>query len=362
MNIYLAAINLGSIGHTLLNILYLILILGLLIFIHELGHFLFAKLFKVHIYEFALGMGPTLISKKGKDGVIYAIRAFPIGGFVTMAGEVSEDDKKLKKNAFMCNKPWWQKSIILLAGVTFNFILALLLLFFSSLIWGNRENIPVISEVYNGYPAIEAGIEVGDTILEINNHKINDWDKASVVLALKDKDGVYEFKVKKTNGIIKTYNLKPVDEKTKEGTRKVFGISATTVEKKGFINSIKYMFTKTGKIIESMAFVVGNLITGKLSLSALSGPVGMYSVVDQTVGYGSETVIYLIALLSINLGFINAIPFPAFDGGRVLFIIIGAIKGSPVNSKIENAFHTIGFILLMLLMLYITFQDILRLT
>lgn len=360
---YLAAISLGGIGHTALTILYLILILGLLIFIHELGHFLFAKLFKVHIYEFALGMGPTIISRKGKDGVIYALRAFPIGGFVTMAGEVSEDDKSLKKDKFMCNKPWWQKSIILLAGVTFNFILALFLLFASSLIWGNKENIPVISKVYDDYPAIEAGIEVGDTILEINGYEITDWDKASVVLALKDKDGIYEFKVKKNDNSIKNYNIKPITEKTeKEEERKVFGISATTVESSGFVSSIKYMFTKTGKIIESMVFVVGNLITGKLSLSALSGPVGMYTVVDQTVSYGAETVIYLIAVLSINLGFINAIPFPAFDGGRVLFIVIGAIKGSPVNPKIENAIHSVGFILLMLLMLYITFQDILRLT
>ncbi len=353
--------SLAGIASSILNIIYLVLILGLLIFIHELGHFLFAKKCHVHIYEFALGMGPRILKKTGKDNIIYSLRAFPIGGFVTMAGEVSEDDKKIKKESFMCNRPWYQRVLILLAGVTFNFILALVLLFASALIWGTSTVTPKVSEVVEGYPIADAGIEVGDTILEINGYKIKDWERASVVLALKDKDNIYKFKVQKTDGSVKTYNIEPKIEKEDGKERKVFGVMATAETEKGFINALKYCFTKFADIISSMAFVIVELFAGNLSLSALSGPVGIYSVVGETVSYGLQSVIYIIALLSINLGFINAIPFPAFDGGRVLFLIIEKIKGSPVNSKVENAFHTVGFILLMILMLYITFQDILRL-
>jgi regulator of sigma E protease len=346
----------------MLVLLYLILILGLLIFIHELGHFVFAKIFKVHIYEFALGMGPRVLKKTGKDGIIYSLRALPIGGFVSMAGEVNEDDKKLKKNKFMCNKPWYQRLIILVAGVTFNFIFAILVLFVSGLIWGSYTDRPIIAEVLDNYPMKEAGISANDQILAINGYEIKDWDKANIVVSLKDKDNVYEFKVLKADGSKKTYKISPVYEKDKKGEeRKVFGFYAASEEETGVFNALKYTFRKFGSIVSSMGFVIAKLFAGELSLKALAGPVGMYSVVDDTVKYGIESIVYLVALLSINLGFINILPFPAFDGGRVLFMIIEKIKGSKLNPKVENIFHTVGFILLMLLMLYITFQDILKL-
>jgi len=345
----------------MLVLLYLILILGLLIFIHELGHFIFAKKFHVHIYEFALGMGPRILKKTGKDGIIYSLRAFPIGGFVSMAGEVNEDDKKVKKDRFMCNRPWIQRVIILIAGVTFNFLLALLILFASGLIWGSYTDKPIIAETLASYPMAKAGMTANDQILEINGYKITDWDKANVILNLKDKANIYKFKVLKKDGTIKYYNIKPVDEKNKKGEKtKVFGFYMANEKTKGFGNAIKYAFRKFGSIVSSMALVIAKLFTGELSLKALAGPVGMYSVVGDSVKYGLESITYLIALLSINLGFINILPFPAFDGGRVLFLIIEKIKGSKVNPKLENIFHTVGFALLMLLMLYITFQDILK--
>ncbi len=346
----------------MLVLVYLILILGLLIFIHELGHFLFAKKFNVHIYEFALGMGPRILKKTGKDGIVYSLRAFPIGGFVSMAGEVNEDDKKVKKDRFMCNRPWIERVIILIAGVTSNFLLALLLLFLSGLIWGSYTDKPIIEETLKNYPMAKAGITANDEILAINGYKITDWDKANVILNLKDKDNTYEFKVLKSNGEVKNYAIKPVYETNKKGEKtKVFGFYTANEKETGFGAAVKYTFRKFGSIISSMALVIAKLFTGELSLKALAGPVGMYSVVGDSVKYGFESIVYLIALLSINLGFINILPFPAFDGGRVLFLIIEKIKGSKVNPKLENIFHTVGFALLMLLMLYITFQDILKL-
>ena len=145
-----------------------------------------------------------------------------------------------------------------------------------------------------------------------------------------------------------------------DGTeRLVYGIGASSKVERGFLSSIKYAFTKLGSIVSSMFLIIGSLFTGKLSLNALSGPVGMYSVVKTAGSF--EQLVYLMAYLSVNLAVVNAIPFPAFDGGRILFIVIEAIKGSKVKPEVENMFHTIGFILLMLLMVYITIQDIIRL-
>lgn len=347
----------------ILTLLLFVLILGIIILVHEFGHFIWAKTFGVHIYEFSIGMGPVVLSKKGKDGINYNLRAFPIGGFVQMAGEVYEDDKEIPKEKFMCNKPWHQRLIILIAGVVNNFILAIVLLFFYGLIWGVTSLKPIVKDVMADYPIAEAGIVSGDEIVSINGYKINTWDKAQIVLALKNKNEYYTFEIKHESGLTDTYKITPKtvkDEKTGEES-KVFGVTIDTEADQGFIESIKFAFKKFGSIVETMILTVASLFTGKLSVNSLSGPVGIYQVVDQGVTYGLSYIIYILAFLSINVGFINILPFPAFDGGRVLFMIIEKIKGSPVDSKIENIFHTIGFILLMVLMIYITFQDIFRL-
>ena len=349
----------------IISVLLLILILGVIILIHELGHFFWAKKFGVHIYEFSIGMGPVIYSKKGKDKIIYNLRAIPIGGFVSMAGEVYEDDdtKKIPKDKFMCNKPWYQRVIILIAGVVNNLISAVLLLFFGALIWGGTTLDPVIDEALVGYPAHEAGIENGDRILKINGYKISNWDVAQIVLHMNNENDYTEFLVEKENGEEKLIKVTPIVEKNEETGEetKVFGIQMATEKIKGFLPSLKYGFTKFTSIVQSMWLTITSLITGKISLDALSGPVGIYEVVDDSISVGISQIIYLLAFLSINVGFINILPFPAFDGGRVLFIIIEKIKGSPVNQKFENLCHTIGFILLMALILFITVKDIIKL-
>ena len=169
----------------IISILILIFILGIIILVHEFAHFIWAKKFKVHIYEFSIGMGPIIHTHKGKDKIDYNIRAFPIGGFVSMAGEVYEDaDEKIKKEDYMCNKPWWQRLIILVAGVVNNFILAIVLLFISSLIWGGTTLKPVVKNAVENYPMDEAGIKSGDTIISINDHKVSTWDVAQIILVM----------------------------------------------------------------------------------------------------------------------------------------------------------------------------------
>lgn len=370
------------------NIVVLLLILTLLIFVHELGHFIMAKKFGVHVYEFALGMGPKVLGFRRKnDPTLYSLRAFPIGGYCQMAGEEGEDDSSLEKNKFMCNKGKIQRTLILVAGVTMNFITAIFLLFIIAFAWGSTEQSSIIGVVAEDSPAAEKGIVPGDKIIECNGKKVSTWDDLSVISVLKNSNSYNEYVIKHKDGSIENYKITPakyvtIDDESikitedhtledilKEHNKKeedvtistLVGVGAPTEKKYGFVNSLKYAFIKFGSIISMMLAIIGSLITGKLGLSALSGPVGMYTVVGTAAKYGLANIIYLAAYLSINLGVMNILPFPAFDGGRVVFVIIEAITKKKVNSNIEGMFHTIGFILLIILMLYITFQDILRL-
>ena len=346
----------------ILSLLIFILILGIIILVHEFGHFITAKKSGVHIYEFSIGMGPIIYTKKGKDKIDYNIRAFPIGGFVSMAGEVYEDDKKIKKKAFLCNRPWYQRLIILVAGVFNNFLLAFVLLFVLALFWGASDSTPKIEGVVFNSAAYRAGIKEGDTLLAINGHRFNSWDVGQIYLYYENKSNVYTFEVEHENGTQSLIELSPTIEKTEKGEeRKVFGIQMGVKEERGIIASIKYAFTKFFNIMKTMALTIGGLITGKISVRNLSGPVGIYQVVDQSVKLGLQQLIYLTAYLSINVGFINILPFPAFDGGHVFFMILEKIMGKKINSKIENTVTIIGFGLLMLLMAVVTIHDIIRL-
>lgn len=344
----------------MVTLILFIILLGSIVFIHEGGHFLFAKLTGIYVYEFALGMGPKLFGfKKGETE--YTLRAIPIGGFCQLAGEDEEEDPDVPKDRTLQGKKPWQKFLVMFFGAGFNFISAILVLFFSALIFGATSTEPILSNVTEDSPAYEAGIRKDDEILEINSHDIWTIDDISLYLAMADTSKENTFKVKKTDGTIETYEIKPEKTKVDGEERYIYGIEMKGEELKGFGNAIKYTVVKTGSLFKQMAITLANLFTGGISLNQLSGPVGIYEVVGAQASGGIASLLYLFSFLSINVGFINLLPLPAFDGGHILFIIIEKIKGSPVKPEIEAKFHAAGLFLLMLLMIYITFFDILRL-
>lgn len=345
----------------LFNILLFIIILTIIISIHEFGHFIWAKITGVYVYEFAIGMGPKIISKQYGE-TVYSIRAIPFGGFCSLAGEdLDEDDsKKVPKKRRLQNKSCWERFLIMVFGPLNNFILAVVLLLLIALIWGGTTMNPIISKVEKDSAIEKVGIEAGDKIVKINGKKVSTSDDVSLYIALADPTKKNTFTVERDG---KTIDFKVKPKKVEEGKEVSYkyGMMLKQKKTKGFGNAIVYTYKKTGSIFKQMFITVKSLFTGGVKVSQLSGPVGIYSVVGEQAKTGLANIIYLIAFLSINVGFLNLLPIPAFDGGHILFIIIEMIKGSPVKPELENKIHTIFLMLLLLLMLIVTFNDILRL-
>lgn len=347
----------------IINILIFIVMLGFIVFVHEFGHFTWAKICGVYVYEFAIGMGPKIWSHKGKE-TEYSLRAIPLGGFCAMAGEDVDDDdvKKIPKNKRLQAKNPFQRFLIMFFGAGNNFISAFLLLFLIALIWGGSTMNPTITAVQEGTPAYEAGLAKGDKILKIDDHKIISSDDVTLYLALADHSKKATFTVENSNGDKEVIKVKPEKTKIDGQETYIFGISMIQKKTHGFVASLKYMVDKGAGLFRQMWITVKYLFTGKVSINQLSGPVGIYSIVGSQREAGIAALLFLTAYLSINVGFINLLPLPAFDGGHILFILIEILRfGKPVDPKIENYIHTAGMILLLLLMLYVTVHDIIKL-
>ena len=354
----------------ILSIIYFILILGLIVLVHEFGHFIFSKIFHVHVYEFAIGMGPKIWSseklreKRKKAGkkvseTIYSIRAIPIGGYNQLAGEGLEEDKNVKKENLLTGRPAWQRFLIMFFGAGNNFILAFIVLLLSAFIYGSPDistNIPV---VIDGSPVALAGIKSGDKIVAINNNKTKTLDDVQLYLAIAGNDET-KFTISR-DGKNYSYNVTPLTGEEQKEKGYSFGIQYNNRLEKGFTKSISFAFKKFYAITRQIFVTIKQLFVGGVSVKQLSGPVGIYTAVDKTRTAGFYSILNLIALLSINVGIMNLLPFPAFDGGRILFLIIEKIKGKPIKPETENLIHNIGFYILLALLIYVTINDILRL-
>lgn len=344
-----------------MTIIYFILILGIVVLIHEFGHFIFAKKAGIYVYEFSIGMGPQLFKFHRKnDETEYSIRLLPIGGYVQMAGEdMEEEESDIPKEKQMTNKKWYQRFLTIIAGILFNFLLAIVIFFIVGLVNGVPTDTTTVAEVTKDSAALEAGLQSGDVIKEINGKTILSSDHLMLLVQVNGKETMDV--VVDRDGKEVALEITPKKVEVDDQVTYQYGFSLNNTVVHNFFTAVKYGFTKMFSLLHQMILIIGYLIIGKLSLSSLAGPVGIYTVVEQSAEAGLMSLVYLVGFLSLNVGFINLLPIPAFDGGRILFLIIEKIKGSRVNPKVENTIHAIGFIFLMILMVLITYNDIMRL-
>ena len=341
----------------MLTILLTILIFGVLILIHELGHYLFARLFDVEIHEFAVGMGPKLLSRVSKKtGIRYSFRLIPFGGYVSMEGEDGESENS---RAF-CNKATWKRMIITVAGAMMNLLLGVILttIYVSTF---DSYGTTVIAEVDKS--VLSEYAQVGDQIIEIEGSNVytatdliyeiyrQGIEPVDVTILRDGKEIVIkdvQFPIVNDNGIASgTYDFKIY------GTKK----SAGEVCKQSFAQ----VRLSCKMVYESL----WDLITGRYGAEAVSGPIGTGQVIGDAVEAdretGSHSLLYLCAIITINLGLFNLLPIPALDGGRLFFQFIELIRRKPINRKYEGYVHAAGMVLLLLLMVVITFKDIIKL-
>ncbi len=343
-----------------MTLIYFIIILGVIILIHEFGHFIFAKRAGIYVYEFSIGMGPRIFKWTRKnDETEYSVRLIPIGGFVQMAGEEIDDDESVPRDKKFSVKTFGQKFMTVIAGIMNNFILAIVLFFIVALFNGAPQNKAIVGKISKGYPAYTSGLQENDQIVKLNGKNASSYDLLALELQVNSGKEI-SLEVLR-NGEVKTINLKPKKVKIDGQVTYKYGFAINDEIKKGFLPSLIYAFSKTISLVHQMVLIILYLFTGNLGINSLAGPVGIFNVVGSASSAGIWSLVSLTAFLSINVGFINLLPLPAFDGGRLLFVIIEKIKGKPVDSKFENTIHAIGFFLLMLLMLYITYNDIIRL-
>ena len=343
-----------------MTLIYFIIILGVIILIHEFGHFIFAKRAGIYVYEFSIGMGPRIFKWTRKnDETEYSVRLIPIGGFVQMAGEEIDDDESVPRDKKFSVKTFGQKFMTVIAGIMNNFILAIVLFFIVALFNGAPQNKAIVGKISKGYPAYTSGLQENDQIVKLNGKNASSYDLLALELQVNSGKEI-SLEVLR-NGEVKTINLKPKKVKIDGQVTYKYGFAINDEIKKGFLPSLIYAFSKTISLVHQMVLIILYLFTGNLGINSLAGPVGIFNVVGSASSVGIWSLVSLTAFLSINVGFINLLPLPAFDGGRLLFVIIEKIKGKPVDSKFENTIHAIGFFLLMLLMLYITYNDIIRL-
>ena len=344
----------------IINLICFILILGVIVLIHEFGHFIFAKKSGIYVYEFSIGMGPRIHKWTRKnDETEYSLRLIPIGGFVQMAGEEIDDDPNVPKNMKFSVKTFGQKFMTVIAGIMNNFILAIVLFFIIALFTGAPQNKAIVGEISEDYPAYTSGLQTGDRILKVNGKDASTYDTLALQLQVNNGKTI-KMEVER-DGKTETINLKPKKVKQDDEDVYKYGFAITDEIQTGFFASVKYAFSKTISLLHQMILIIGYLITGNLNINALSGPVGIFSIVGTAADSGIWSILSLTALLSVNVGLINLLPIPAFDGGRLLFIIIEKIKGKPVDPRLENTINSIGFFLLMALMILITYNDIIRL-
>ncbi|MDO4286486.1 MAG: RIP metalloprotease RseP [Eubacteriales bacterium] len=337
---------------TILTIILAILAFGCLVIVHEFGHFMAAKVAGVHVLEFWVGMGPAIAHRKFGE-TDFKLCILPFGGACVMEGEDTEDDAP----GTLAGAPLGWRALILAAGALMNFLLGFVIVLLLILPQSRTAN-TVIDGFADGFPSQgEAMLMEGDQILRIDGYRILLNADISTALSMGD-DTKYDIVVRR-NGEKLTLHDVPLEAAEYDGVVR-YGIDFS-VEDMTFIGKLKNAAFRSYDYGRLVWLSLKQLVTGKVGLNQMSGPVGVTDVLVQTAQSSMMNFFALIAFISINLGVMNLLPLPALDGGRLLFVLIELIARKPVPRKYEGYIHFGGFAALMLLMLYVTWQDIMRL-
>lgn len=350
---------------TILYVLLAILLLGILIMVHEFGHFAVARLCGIAVKEFSLGFGPVIWQHKSKKSdTTFSIRPIPMGGYCMFYGDTDDDpNDSTKDDPRNYNKaPVWKRMLSVLAGPGMNFVLAFVVAIALMGVYGAVATTPVVQEVEAGMPAAEAGLQAGDIFVRVNQTEVENGTVQDVSNAIgaDASSAPVEITVLR-DGQEQTFTVTPQYDSELERYR--VGVTIAQGYEKMPASSIlpsAWSLCKQASvaIVESL----GKLFTTGEGLNDAAGPVGVVSLVaQQTQQGGLEIYLYLLVILSINLGLMNLIPIPGLDGNRLIFMIIEAIRRKPVNQKIEAGVHLCGYVLLFGLMIFFTFKDVLRL-
>ncbi len=343
-----------AVWNTIWPILLAVFMFIVVILIHEFGHFISAKLFKVRVNEFSIGFGPKLFSKQGKE-TLYSVRAIPFGGFCAMEGEDEDSDDP---NAFGRKKPA-KRFVIVAAGAVFNIILGFILALIMTIPQQAFATTKVA--VFNeGSVSNTSGLQIGDEIIKANGRSIFCYSDLSYMFA-SDRDGKLDLVVHRDGETVELNNVQFKMEKLDDGNSYIYPDFKVYPEEKTFLSTLSYSAKTTvsyGRIVYMSLY---DMVTGKFQLNQLSGPVGLTAAVSEAAKDSLWNVIYLACIISINLGIMNLLPLPALDGGRLLFIFIEMIRRKPIPAKYEGIIHTVGFALLFALIIFITFNDIVNL-
>jgi regulator of sigma E protease len=348
------------------NIFAFVIVLGVLIFFHEFGHFLIARLFGVGVEKFSLGFGPRLIGKK--IGITdYRISAIPLGGYVKMIGEepdaeIAPEDIQLS----FTHKHVAKRMLIVAAGPVFNILLAVIIFFGIFFFSGTLILKPSIGEVRAGSPAFEAGLKKGDLITAINGTAITSWDEMAEIINGSNGESIQLTFLRGDS----TQDLWIIPEQTP--AKNIFGeniqrfIIGITAARESYSKDLNFFQAFSESLIQSyrvtelMVVIIAKLLKGDISTDTLGGPIMIAQMAGDSAKAGVGSLIFFIALISINLAIINLLPIPVLDGGHLLFFLVEAIKGSPVSVKVREIAQQVGMFLLILLMILVFYNDITR--
>lgn len=338
-----------------MTILLAVIMIGILVFAHELGHFLAARASGIMVLEFAIGMGPVLLSRQVGE-TRYSLRLFPIGGFARMAGEeVDEANNLIPDDRRYDKKPLLARALVSIAGPATNFLLAILVFSVVFMFMGVPSDQPIVGALSAGWPAEQAGIAVGDRIITIDGVPIDSWQDVQQEIA--KLDGQSTTLVLDRSGQQIKLQLSP--RKDASTGQVMIGIGPRN-DRFSFFGSLKMGWQETAWFTKQIVSILTNMVTGKIPAEG-AGPIGMIVMVGQVARTGVINLLTFAAIISIQLGLFNLLPIPALDGSRLVFFAIEAVRGKPVDPEKESFVHFIGFVLLMVFMVLITFKDLQRL-